>query len=584
MTEPESKWAKSLSYALPIVIVAVSYIVCIIHSGMLYLSNDDTAIQNTLSGFLTGSPFPYHQFIHFLLSYPISLLYRIIPTVQWWYLYDHIILLFGGFLINIMIYQAGRRNKASLLLSTIYAFLLDTAFLVYSIANVSYTIAAGIIGSGGICLLLTVYENRRNQVSIEDREIIFNSHVGYWVSGVCIILSVLTRQESGAVLLCYTLLVFFYLYIKQKEVVNARNVFRFLSIVIILFVSYVVIGEINEWKQTQVNGTEWMEFNKARRDYTDYPHDSYKNNPELFDSVGISKETGTLMNNWCFMDKSITAENLRYIIANSKKEARTLDVGILSARWEKSQESRNLVACENVWIILTGLALIMVISGRKKEDIAICLLNITGTIILVFYQVVSGRIMYRSVIICLIPSATISVFLLLQSTAFRERKWILYVTTIIMTALCLRNIDTIKQITFNTDTITKQAEQRDREDMIYDYASKHPENFYIRENGLTYDRYPRKALKPECKNIIGWGGCDYNSRNYRNVLQNNGIKDVTGDVFKQSNVFLITVGQMDEDDVFFKWLKAKYGANGIVHIDNICNDIGVCRFTFDKDT
>lgn len=50
---------------------------------MGYLTNDDHGIQNALSGFTTGTPYPYHQFINCILGYLVAFFYRVIPQIQW---------------------------------------------------------------------------------------------------------------------------------------------------------------------------------------------------------------------------------------------------------------------------------------------------------------------------------------------------------------------------------------------------------------------------------------------------------------------------------------------------------------------
>ena len=76
---------KRMAYLGPLLLAIVCYAVCIRFGGMKYHTNDDTAIQSTLAGLGMGTPYPVHQFINILISYPLSWLYRIIPRINWWF-------------------------------------------------------------------------------------------------------------------------------------------------------------------------------------------------------------------------------------------------------------------------------------------------------------------------------------------------------------------------------------------------------------------------------------------------------------------------------------------------------------------
>ena len=58
------------------------YLFTAIALPMGYMTNDDHGIQNALSGFTTGTPYPYHQFINCILGYLLSFFYRMLPQIQ----------------------------------------------------------------------------------------------------------------------------------------------------------------------------------------------------------------------------------------------------------------------------------------------------------------------------------------------------------------------------------------------------------------------------------------------------------------------------------------------------------------------
>ncbi len=78
-------------------ITATDFLICYRHSYMLYMTNDDASIQNLLNGFTTGVKDPAHQFISIFLGYPLTCLYKLIPAVQWWFVYSQLMMLIGIF-------------------------------------------------------------------------------------------------------------------------------------------------------------------------------------------------------------------------------------------------------------------------------------------------------------------------------------------------------------------------------------------------------------------------------------------------------------------------------------------------------
>ena len=77
---------------------------------MLYMTNDDTGIQNYLNGFTSGINDPNHQFISIFLGYPLSILYRLFPTIQWWFAYSQGLMLIG-ICEGIYVYKFQRLNS-----------------------------------------------------------------------------------------------------------------------------------------------------------------------------------------------------------------------------------------------------------------------------------------------------------------------------------------------------------------------------------------------------------------------------------------------------------------------------------------
>ncbi len=148
-----------ISVVLSLVITASVFLICYRHSYMLYMTNDDAGIQNLLNGFTTGINDPAHQFINIILGYPLTLLYKVIPTIQWWYIYSQFLMLIGTFLVNYAMIRVGGSNlfsmhrnthkiliafKGILLSGTVLLF--NISFSVPAISSTSFTVVPALYG------------------------------------------------------------------------------------------------------------------------------------------------------------------------------------------------------------------------------------------------------------------------------------------------------------------------------------------------------------------------------------------------------------------------------------------------------
>ena len=133
---------KRAARVVPLLLAVVCYVLCVCFGGMKYHTNDDAAIQGTLSGAGLGSPFPAHPFISVLISYPLAGLYRLLPGVNWWFLYSHL-LTFGGLLaVNLCIGYLAERNRYPMLPAFCLTAVTDVAFFFYPISYISFTVVS----------------------------------------------------------------------------------------------------------------------------------------------------------------------------------------------------------------------------------------------------------------------------------------------------------------------------------------------------------------------------------------------------------------------------------------------------------
>ena len=213
----------------------------------------------------------------------ISSLYKILPGVQWWYLYSQILLLLGTFFIHVSIFKICKDKNRKQITAFVMVGIVDIGFLVYVFANVAFTVVPAVLGAGLVAILIMLEDIQSKRWIRTFQITIF---AGY-------ILALIHRRDSGLVLLCYILMGVLYYYSKNLEINKnfiQKNILVYGSFILI---SVIVIG-FNSIMAERINGREFIEFNHARASYTDYPNDSYYENPELYHEIGWDENTYTL--------------------------------------------------------------------------------------------------------------------------------------------------------------------------------------------------------------------------------------------------------------------------------------------------
>ncbi len=584
---------------VPLLLALICYVLCICFGGMKYHTNDDTAIQSTLSGAGLGTPFPAHPFISVLISYPLAGLYRLLPGVNWWFLYSHL-LTFAGFLaVNLCIAYPAERNGYPLFPAFCLAAVTDIAFFLYPVSYISFTIVAGVDGTGAAALLLMSGEkHRRTRVA---------------AAGILYVLAVCHRGDSGIVSACYILLAMLYTVLCSKPEKDRpdlpetekkglkrpglREWAAVLAAGIILFAGTTALIRVNRAVQNRINGEDFVRFNSARSSFMDYPVDSYGDNPQIYEDVGWDETTYQLVrNHWCFLDDAVTTENFRYLSGHSKTERRSASLKTLLSRWNTLQQDQKTRGIGWVWLMISAAALISIILNRDIRQFLIWLLNTAGTAALVLYQLYTGRIIYRTLIICLLPSVLLHLPLLMNRPGGSVKRKIFYLVCALTLLFCLPALTDAISPAF--DPTEKQTVLNDeiKSRKLKEYTLSHRDNLYIKQTRVTKDRSPvrtRSDGKPS--NVIGWGGSGYLSKSNRLLLEANGIDRLNGDLFRRDNVRLISStnivgknnrGRKVQDTnvlvLFYRWMKQKYNATGIIQEDTVCKNVYIYKVLFDE--
>ncbi|MDC7302054.1 hypothetical protein [Agathobacter ruminis] len=552
-------------------LTSLIYVICFLTSEPAFLTLDDQTIQSCLSGQSTGTIFPVQQYINMLISYPISFMYRLIPTIQWWYFYSLFLLFIGTWMIHFGLIHIGNRNRVPYGRIAIILALIDVVFLFYFVQNVAFTIVPVVVGAG---LLFVLYFSA-----------ITVSHVkriiGYLFFVIGSILLFCHRQQSGICVFAYDMLLIVFLITQCGKAERLKKVISLGSVMICVLISCGVAKELNRTVQEHINGKEYLAFSTARVAFTDYVHDTYIENPEVYKQVGWDENIYYLAEHWCFLPDEVNTSSMTFITQNSQK------TGV-----EKSNEKiGTIIAQPRFWsgIILWGLSAILVtgiiLLQKKRMGIFVGLCNLFGSIALVGYQYAIGRLRFRALIIVIFISMVLNIVFYLnyyQKDLINRRiaQTIgMLLVAIVMTFSLL--------VDFSTSYQNRLKRKKASDQLVYEYLENHQDNIYIRNGVMNYlDPLATNSLK----NMMGMGGATYNSALHRKKLASLGIEHLDGHIFERNNVYFIcesnfeNLDQRDSDDKLFitllHWLEDEYNLQGVELVDRIGEKIYVYKFFY----
>lgn len=556
--------------------VALLYLFTVLVLPMGYLTSDDHGIQNALSGFSLGMPYPYHQFINCILGYPLAFLYRVMPQVQWWYVFSMFCMMTGIYLIHrnwLILCRVKQVNKVI----TYFAIGFFSFFVwAYYLSQSAFTIVPSIFSLG---FLTTLLIRKRDKIVISDLVI----------PCLACLLGSFIRYQTGQVVFCYLSLCILY-YCIRIEKTCSRN------LIIVMFVYLAVYGtaflgchQYDRYVSNQMESQEFQEFNKARIRYTDYPHLQYANNSEFYESIGWDSELAILADHWCFLDERITTESFKAIAQKTEKARKDAQNRSLPFKVWMDQVTGSRFSLGLTTIMYFTIIIGFVYFARIGEPEAIFLLfNIFGTISLIVYLCILGRLPTRAYSVLGIPMIVISWFLMIgywEELGDRSRGIRQLLT---LFALLYAGVS-CGEFVYSSDRIAQIERAKDCAATINEYLLENKENIYI-YSLTSYMPGDSEQIyagdKPN--NAFFFGGISLHSHINNMKAENMGLEAISMRTFQESNVYYMTYFQKEPEvsqgimGAFFSTL-TDYGATKVMQVDNIEEYASIFQFEFDEN-
>ena len=525
-----------------------------------YDLNDDTMIKDILSGAYTGIPSGYCIQMLYPLAWCIALLYRAIPTVAWYGLFlclcqFGVLALIAWRLVHMM--QSTRTRVLALLLEGALALGLFQRELVF----VQYSVTSAFCMAGAVFLFSTTPVTEKASVFFRRN-----------ILPLClVILSFMIRTEVCIMLLPFLLLVGISKWCSEQKFFTPVNVKKYLVLIITAFLGMTVVYSLD---LLAYKGSEWSgfrDFFDARtKIYDFYELPGYDDNRDFYESIGLSKETYALLENYNFaLDDSIDTWSFEAIADYQEQLAGKGNglentFGLISknsiseAIWlYKNQLIHNISALKNHLTGQSGGAAgvswtVAVTSGMVFVGyilyLVFCILPTSGKVRMLAVLKLLGLMLIRSVLwlylfmvdraldrvtipLLMLELVTIIAFLVSDS----QQKKISRTVTYAGYGVCV--LCAVVLFVGNTQKASQEYDSRAVADAqwntLMDYCRKNGNNYYVIDvysstsyQGVCYSEKMFENVDNSCKNFDICGGWAAKSPLAKQKLEGYHLKDI----------------------------------------------------------
>lgn len=548
-------------FKIAIINIGIFVIANILYS-LKYEQIDDMIMYGLYSG-LDGTYNIHGVYIHPVICFILSMLFRICPSINW----HTIFLLSMQFIcfttIGTILVNKSENNKLSYITYSVFASVCYLSLLLL----IQYTSVAALLIATAFFIIFDITEKSQKN----NKKLLF--------AITLFAIGIMTRMQSILIIAPFFAIYFIYKltnFIKNKTSENKRQLFSLLKkyIVIALITAIVYISNILIYNSNEIY-KNYIEYNNLRAELQDLSYTNYEENKEIFDEIGWSKNDHYLFYTFNYGDENVySKENLQKIVdyKKSKGEQYNLNTNIENV-WENLVEPlRN----SNKYIsIMLFVACILAIYTNDKYKIFSGIILITTIGINVLF-IVLNRAMLRVVI----PEYILGIALLLYYIKYNNNEkinkkiyMILAISILIVTAYSGETYE----FNYNLNSFNSYAK-------VIKYTNEHKENTYLYTAPALQFRYLAYSVyemppKGAFSNLRVLGGWDIFTQNYYNFKEKNNLQGTFEDLLKD-NVYLID-GDVSWSGVYYQnykqhiiqFIKEHYGKNAkcekIQTIDNV---------------
>ena len=529
---------------------AIFYMIVYVIFPITFYINDDSNILYTIAGYYTAGIPADHQYLNFFLAAIIRGLYSICPSIPWYGLFHVFVIVLSHIVITKCIFKTCHKSGHTLIVPSIIWFVLAITVFLFPSVRLQFTLTSAIAGAAGIFLILCMGP-------LDDSKIC--KAIDTIISSILILLCYSIRKKSGYVCLCFFAVAVLYKTATEWKKIDGgieKHVRCLASTMVCLLIVVIGVPGLQFGSDAFRNTSEWNEFftfDNERYKAIDYPHDSFYENPSLYEDMGWNAELYNIgaTNWWFFMDERIDDESLGKIAQTGfYKQSYSID-NITSTASETFNSEINPFACISLCIIgmsILSYALFFVINQCKNIshfDVLAFSCSVLGGFLLCLYLCLNKRMPERAFLSISIPLHVILAFFIIRilpnstntSVSNIVNKiisgWIVVIFTLSNMGIIYQQIKTQSESAIDRSSYTLAAEN---------FAISNPEKTFVYDISLTFRYLPFVTYTTKTPtNLVFWGGTGWKSPAMNKQMEFNGYSDyIYSDAFFNRDIYYVT--------------------------------------------
>ncbi len=359
ITDSRPAGTDRLRYALYALLLTAAYMAFIYLFSNLYLVYDDCAMRSIAAGDMTGVPDGHVMFMNYVTGAVLAFLYSHFAFLDWFVLLFifAISLSMWAFLYKVFILTDGY-DRGVRIISVVLSLLLFVCLFHTLISRMTYTTIAAILAT-----VVIFYYAFTDSIDISDGIII----------SVMSILCFAIRYETFLMFAPYIIIHILYKIYKSDDAWGFIKRSIPLWLVIIIGVGALYIAD-----RTAYNGeySDVRELNYYRSEIQDKGGlPGFSNHKELYDSLGISRESHDLMEISWGLSEDFTLENTKALAEG--KGRKEVNAGIIVRGIADSIKNNLRMGYKILFCIIYVISLIFIIA-RKDVPSLLLLISSTG--------------------------------------------------------------------------------------------------------------------------------------------------------------------------------------------------------------
>ncbi len=387
------KHKRGFAWLVALGMTAGMFVLIALFGDVRFDANNDGSILRAFQGYETGVPATFHIFIHGLFSWPVGMLGRLIPGVNW-YSWAQLALLFLSItVITKSCIQICMQHAKSPWLGMALAFAFDVSFGVRHVTHFTFTVTSGFLGAAAVAQMLSIPD--------------MNKGVGRMVgAGMLAALAYALREEALWPCLAICGVAYLYLFFKQPKKP------MLISLMLVALILGGMIGTRELEKTLNAEYADYLRWQEARY----YPLDHYglwQLTAEDRAMLGWSDATFEMAHLWNFLDADISTEKMEMLTAVLRERVRQVPMAdkftnawhLITGLWTEWEEAIFLLA----WLGVGLLSLLICRSCAARLAVAAA---IALTIAMLFYLGFDNRVTMHAAVLPALAAVTLMMCML----------------------------------------------------------------------------------------------------------------------------------------------------------------------------